>query len=288
MSDAQYNLFLPADGKTISTKFDVVSIITLIRVTNILPTTFKGIPSNDDHSIAAYVMRASSWRNFLMHANVENFDSLSFNEKWEEGVQIIHGLGYHYDETLESETQRDKTTDLGLSKVAPLMGNPKDSNVIGSPKDDNISESGETVNVMLSTPIESIESIEDDNISENESGTERKIDFRWPSLTAPTVEPNIESTEYSDNTESGKPTERTIDPRLPLSTSTTVELKIESLKEKKKEKALSVESFPQIMFQPVKVVGSTSKQGLFNTRQSLGLLETILFFSFEILSLHTE
>ena len=97
ISQTQYEMFFPpGENKTNSAEFDFTTIVTLIRVTELLPTFPKTCPSDDDHSISAYVRRAMNWRNLLMHTNVGEIDFNFFEEKRKEGTKIVSGLYKKY------------------------------------------------------------------------------------------------------------------------------------------------------------------------------------------------
>ena len=94
----QLKLLLPSDGsqKTDSQAFDVTLIVLLIINCTTLPPPVNGWykpPLDSDASVAASVLRARAWRNFLNHANANSIDQAKFNEKWKEAIDILQGLG---------------------------------------------------------------------------------------------------------------------------------------------------------------------------------------------------
>ena len=55
-------------------------------------------PPDNDKSIAAFVIRAREWRNYVHHTKPEIIDQQTFDDKWLEGTKIIQGLNYvNYD-----------------------------------------------------------------------------------------------------------------------------------------------------------------------------------------------
>ena len=94
----QLMLLLPSDGsqKTDSQAFDVTLIVLLIINCSTLPPPVNGWykpPLDSDASVAANVLRARAWRNFLNHVNANSIDQAKFNEKWNEALDILQGLG---------------------------------------------------------------------------------------------------------------------------------------------------------------------------------------------------
>ena len=99
----QVNILLPPnDNKVFSKQFDITLIVVLIRHFTTLAPPAVGWSVNDlkrheqDKSIAAFVIRAREWRNFLHHTDPKDIDEALFKTKWEEGEEIISGLGYAY------------------------------------------------------------------------------------------------------------------------------------------------------------------------------------------------
>ena len=95
-------IFPPNDNTTNSSKFDITLICILIRnCCNRLPPPLNGWDDNNppahDTSIAANVIRARKWRNYVHHTEPKDIDQQTFDSKWLEGTKIIHHLGYHYD-----------------------------------------------------------------------------------------------------------------------------------------------------------------------------------------------
>ena len=99
----QYDLiFPPNDNKTDSSKFDITLICILIRnCCSRLPPPVNGWddknPPAYDTSIAANVVRAREWRNYVHHTEPKDIDQQGFDDKWMEGTTIIHDLDYSYD-----------------------------------------------------------------------------------------------------------------------------------------------------------------------------------------------
>ena len=54
---------------------------------------WKSKPLDIDTTIAANVLRARAWRNFLSHADPKTIDQVAFNLKWNEAVALLQGLG---------------------------------------------------------------------------------------------------------------------------------------------------------------------------------------------------
>ena len=97
----QYDLLLPPGGnQTFSSEFDVTLIALLIQNFNNLPPPQNGWnnknPPLTDTSLAAFVIRAREWRNFLNHIAAKAIDVILFQQKWQDGCDIIQGLGYQY------------------------------------------------------------------------------------------------------------------------------------------------------------------------------------------------
>ena len=96
LKDDQIELLLPTNGdkKTFSEKFDLTLIVLLIiNCTTLQPPVngwFKS-PPDSDTSVAANVLRARAWRNFLNHTDF--IDKNEFETKWKEGIAILTGLG---------------------------------------------------------------------------------------------------------------------------------------------------------------------------------------------------
>ena len=95
-------IFPPNDNKTDSSKFDITLICILIRnCCSRLPPPENGWddknPPAYDTSIAANVVRAREWRNYVHHTEPKDIDQQGFDDKWMEGTTIIHDLKYRYD-----------------------------------------------------------------------------------------------------------------------------------------------------------------------------------------------
>ena len=95
----QLELLLPTNGhkKTYSNTFDITLLVVLIINCTTLPPPVNGwnqkIPLHNDFSVAANVLRAREWRNYLNHTDANSIDEPSFDTKWLEGISIITGLG---------------------------------------------------------------------------------------------------------------------------------------------------------------------------------------------------
>ena len=99
LKDDQLEILLPKNGdyKTYSKAFDVTLLAVLIINCTTLPPPVNGwnqkVPLDSDTSIAANVLRAREWRNFLNHVDANVINTILFQSKWKEGVDIIQGLG---------------------------------------------------------------------------------------------------------------------------------------------------------------------------------------------------
>ena len=94
----QIEILLPPNGnqKTFSEAFDVTLLVLLIINCTTLPPPVNGwfeFPLDSDTSVAANVLRARAWRNFLNHTDANSIDQKSFDSKWTEAVGILQGLG---------------------------------------------------------------------------------------------------------------------------------------------------------------------------------------------------
>ena len=90
-------ILLPTNGKTDSSKFDVTLItVLIINCTTLQPPRDgwdqKSPPTNDP-SVAANVLLGKYWRNYLHHTDAYSIDEAIFDVKWNEGVDIVQGLG---------------------------------------------------------------------------------------------------------------------------------------------------------------------------------------------------
>ena len=116
-------IFPPNDNKTDSSKFDITLICILIRnYCNRLPPPLNGWndknPPDHDTTIAANVIRAREWRNYVHHTEPEDIvDQQTFNNKWLEGTQIIHGLGYRHDTNQLKTISLDPKHELVLKSL---------------------------------------------------------------------------------------------------------------------------------------------------------------------------
>ena len=98
LKDDQLELLLPTNGdnKTYSEAFDVTLLVVLIINFTTLPPPENGWfkpPLDSDTSIAANVLRARAWRNFLNHTDANDIEKTAFGLKWSEAAVIIQGLG---------------------------------------------------------------------------------------------------------------------------------------------------------------------------------------------------
>ncbi|XP_066926282.1 E3 ubiquitin-protein ligase DZIP3-like [Clytia hemisphaerica] len=94
-------LLPPNSNATDSSQFDITLICILIRNCTKLPGPLNGWDDNKppphDQSLAAFVIRAREWRNFVHHTEPKNITLAIFQQKWAEGATIIHKLGFQYD-----------------------------------------------------------------------------------------------------------------------------------------------------------------------------------------------
>ena len=90
-------ILLPTNGKTDSSKFDVTLITVLIKNCTTLQPPRDGwdqkSPPTNDPSVAANVLLGRYWRNYLHHTDAYSIDEAIFDVKWNEGVDIVQGLG---------------------------------------------------------------------------------------------------------------------------------------------------------------------------------------------------
>ena len=119
----QIDLILPPnDNKTDSTKFDITLICILIRnFCDRLPAPINGWndknPPTHDTSIAAYVIRAREWRNYIHHTEPKEIDQKTFNTKWTEGTSIVMNLGFQYNTNRLKLISLDPKHDLVLKSL---------------------------------------------------------------------------------------------------------------------------------------------------------------------------
>ncbi|XP_066926046.1 uncharacterized protein [Clytia hemisphaerica] len=97
----QLDLLLPPSGNaTDSSTFDVTLLCILIRNFTTIPAPINGWndknPPANDLSIAAFVIRAREWRNFVHHTDPDTITQAMFNQKWLEGEQIINNFGFTF------------------------------------------------------------------------------------------------------------------------------------------------------------------------------------------------
>ena len=94
-------LLPPNSTATDSSEFDITLICILIRNCTNLPAPLNGWddknPPATDQSLAAFVIRAREWRNFVHHTEPKNITLAIFQQKWAEGANIVHNLGFQYD-----------------------------------------------------------------------------------------------------------------------------------------------------------------------------------------------
>uniref|UniRef100_A0A7M5UDG3 DZIP3-like HEPN domain-containing protein n=3 Tax=Clytia hemisphaerica TaxID=252671 RepID=A0A7M5UDG3_9CNID len=125
----QHELLLPTDGsnKTFSDKFDITLIVLAIRSFTSLPPPKGGwnmTPAPTDITLNANTIRARDWRNFLNHTNPEDVDLALFNQKWNEGVQIVQQIGYAPPDLNTLRTiSLDPKHDLVLRSLHSLINN---------------------------------------------------------------------------------------------------------------------------------------------------------------------
>ncbi|XP_066928027.1 uncharacterized protein [Clytia hemisphaerica] len=125
----QHELLLPTDGsnKTFSDKFDITLIVLAIRSFTTLPPPKGGwsmTPAPADITPTANTIRARDWRNFLNHTNPKNVDLALFNQKWNEGVQIVQQIGYTPPDLNTLRTiSLDPKHDLVLKSLHSLINN---------------------------------------------------------------------------------------------------------------------------------------------------------------------
>ncbi|XP_066911190.1 uncharacterized protein [Clytia hemisphaerica] len=105
----QLDLLLPPNGNaTDSSTFDVTLLCVLIRHFTTIPAPLNGWndknPPAHDLSIAAFVIRAREWRNFVHHTDPDTITQAIFNQKWQDGEQIINNFGFTFP-TAQLQTQ---------------------------------------------------------------------------------------------------------------------------------------------------------------------------------------
>ena len=92
-------ILLPTNtnNKTDSNQFDVTLITVLIINCTTLQPPKNGwnqkSPPKNDPSVAANVLLGRNWRNYLNHTDAYSIDQAIFDVKWDEGVDIVQGLG---------------------------------------------------------------------------------------------------------------------------------------------------------------------------------------------------
>ena len=109
LKDDQLEILLPTNGdnKTYSDAFDVTLLVVLIINCTTLPPPKNGWykpPLDSDTSVAANVIRARDWRNFLNHTDANAINKAAFNLKWAQGIAIIQGLGESINEMVSLRT----------------------------------------------------------------------------------------------------------------------------------------------------------------------------------------
>ena len=100
----QIDKLLPPNGNaTDSSVFDITLLCILIRSFTTLPAPINGWgdknPPLMDISIAAFVIRAREWRNYIHHTEPDKITQAEFEDKWKEGELIINQLGFAYNTT---------------------------------------------------------------------------------------------------------------------------------------------------------------------------------------------
>ena len=135
----QIDLIFPLnDNKTDSSKFDITLICILIRnCCNGLPPPLNGWddkkPPAHDPSIAANVIRAREWRNYVHHTDPKDIDQLTFGNKWLESTQIINNLGYHYKASQLKTISLDPKHELVLKSLNSYVAKlTQDLNALGN------------------------------------------------------------------------------------------------------------------------------------------------------------
>ena len=94
----QLEVLLPTNGnqETFSEAIEVTLLVLLIINCTTLSPPKNGWyqpPLDSDASVAANVLRARAWRNFLNHTDANSIDQKSFDSKWAEAITIFQGLG---------------------------------------------------------------------------------------------------------------------------------------------------------------------------------------------------
>ena len=97
----QIDLLLPPNGNaTDSSTFDITLLCIVIRNFTNIPAPLNGWndknPPAHDLSIAAFVIRAREWRNFVHHTDPDTITQAILNQKWQEGEQIINNFGFTF------------------------------------------------------------------------------------------------------------------------------------------------------------------------------------------------
>ncbi|XP_057299033.1 uncharacterized protein LOC130629724 [Hydractinia symbiolongicarpus] len=98
----QWLLLFPVNQQTDSSKFDTTLIVLLIKNCTTFPSPSEGwkqkLPAATDTTIGAFILRASEFRNFIIHyANPDTLEESEFNKIWSQGEKILNGLGYTED-----------------------------------------------------------------------------------------------------------------------------------------------------------------------------------------------
>ena len=127
LSKDQFELILPTNApETHSDKFDVTLLAVLIRNCTTLKAPAKGWndkhPPASDQSKAANVIRARELRNCFHHIEPKDLDDKqTFDLKWQEGEDIVKGLGYTYDSKELKKASLDPTKVLVLHSVVQFL-----------------------------------------------------------------------------------------------------------------------------------------------------------------------
>ena len=124
-------LLPPNSTATDSSEFDITLICILIRNCTNLPAPLNGWddknPPSNDQSIAAFVIRAREWRNFVHHTEPKNITLAIFQQKWAEGANIVHNLGFQYDTNKLLNISLDPQHKTFLKPIFHYLNNVKNS-----------------------------------------------------------------------------------------------------------------------------------------------------------------
>ena len=125
-NDQYQKIFPPNQTETDSSTFDITLIVFFIRnCTGVKPPSggwnIKS-PENSDQCKGANVIRAREWRNYLQHASPSKIDELILKTKWQEGMRIIQGLGYTYDDQKLFTSSLDPKNTIVLKSLNTYLG----------------------------------------------------------------------------------------------------------------------------------------------------------------------